>query len=217
MGSGIACIVAAMLATVLFFEGTGHAASKSGEISSLTEIVFYGVRSAGELRTEKAPVRGNACVQRYLDAIPPGSSILEGNFPSDPESAALARRTNLAEQMTAILGENARKEANAFAFSVPLMMEWEGMSSGPVDEANFAGRWLAERPDSKIAPFLHLFMAHRLRAGYEAARAGQEKERLSLLARRYHESLGKARSSGNPLISCIADLLEAQSHVYLEG
>jgi len=59
--------------------------------------------------------------------------------------------------------------------------------------------------------------AHRLRAGYEAARAGQEKGLWPILARRYRESLDKVRSSTNPLISCIASDLEAQAYVYLEG
>jgi hypothetical protein len=86
-----------------------------------------------------------------------------------------------------------------------------------VDEANFVDNWLSKRPGTPIAPFLYLFKAHRLRAGYEAARARHEKGLWPILARRYREALDEAKSSTNPLISCIADDLEAQAFVYLEG
>lgn len=119
--------------------------------------------------------------------------------------------------MITILGEDARQEAERFSAAVPLQMEWEGMSAGPVAEANFAGQWLAKHPDTPIAPFLHLFEAHRLRAGCEAARAGNEKGLWPILHRRYREELQKALSSPYPLIACIAADLEAQPFVYLEG
>jgi hypothetical protein len=137
--------------------------------------------------------------------------------PSKPEEAVHVRKRNLAEQMAAILGENVRAEATAFASAAPLLAEWEGMSEGPVNEADFAQQWLDKRPGTSIAPFLYLFRAHRFRAGYEAARAGHEKGLWPILALRYRESLDRARSSANPLISCIAGDLDAQAYVYLSG
>ena len=123
----------------------------------------------------------------------------------------------MVEQMVAILGGKVRAEAEAFAYSVPLSIEWEGMSEGPVREANFVDNWLKKRPQTPIAPFLHLLKAHRLRAGYEAARARHEKDLWPILAGLYREEMNKARSSSNPLIHCIADDLEAQIFVYLGG
>lgn len=121
--------------------------------------------------------------------------------------------------MVTILGEKARKEARLFASAVPLMLEWEGMSEGPLDEANFVDNWLSKRPDTSapIAPFLFLFKAHRYRAGYEAAKFGHEKGLWPILAKNYHETIDKVKACGNPLISCIADDLEAQPYVYLKG
>ena len=91
------------------------------------------------------------------------------------------------------------------------------MSECPLDEANYVDNWLSKRPDTPIAQFLYLFKAHRLRAGYEAAQASHEKGLWPILAKKYRESLDKVRSSTNPLISCIANDLEAQEYVYLEG
>ena len=123
----------------------------------------------------------------------------------------------MAEQMVAILGREVRAEAEAFADVVPLITEWEGMSEGPAGEADFVDNWLRKRPGTPIAPFLHLFRAHRLRAGYEAARARHEDDLWPILAKRYREAMNKARLSIDPLILCIADDLEAQPFVYMEG
>jgi len=72
------------------------------------------------------------------------------------------------------------------------------MSEGPVDEANFVDYWLEKRPRTPIAPFLHLFKAHRLRAGFEAARAKHEKALMPTLVKRYREALDKARYPVEP-------------------
>jgi len=184
---------------------------------SLSSIVLIGLRPVKELNQANYPKAGQACVRKYLNAIAPDSILWAFEVPSSPDKAVPVRRCNLIEQMVAILGQDVRKEAEAFAYAAPLMTEWEGMSEGPVDEANFVDNWFRNRPVTPIAPFLHLFKAHRLRAGYEAARAGHEKGLWPILARRYREALDEARSSTNPLISCIADDLEAQAFVYLEG
>jgi hypothetical protein len=171
---------------------------------SLSEIVFFGLRPAKELNQANYPKVGQPCVRKYLDAITPDLFLWEFEAPSSPDKALLVRRRILAEQMVVILGQDVRNEAEAFAYAVPLMTEWEGMSEGPVDEANFVDNWLRKRTGTPIASFLHLFKAHRLRAGYEAAQARHEKGLWPILARRYRDVLDEARSSTNPLISCIA-------------
>jgi hypothetical protein len=119
--------------------------------------------------------------------------------------------------MCICLGSSVRAEAHRFALAVPLGFEWEGMSEGPVSEADFSRQWLEKFPDTPIAPFLHLFMAHRYRAGFEAAQAGKEKGLWPSLAQRFREEISKARKSPQSLISCIAEDLERRPYVYLEG
>jgi hypothetical protein len=196
------------------FEAIGAGPTESPSISA---IVLFGVRPAKELDLSTYRKDGQDCVKAYLDAISPKSYPWLQIVPPDPEGAVDARRRNLEEQIVTLIGEKTRREARAFASAVPLLAEWEGMSEGPVDEANFADQWLIRYSDTPIASFLHLFMAHRLRAGYEAARAGHEKGLWPILARQYRDTLDKARSSSNPLISCIANDLDGQPHVYLEG
>jgi hypothetical protein len=184
---------------------------------SLCEIVLFGVRPVAALDPERYPEQGRPCVRAYLAAVSPESRAIMNSGPAAPSGALKARKRNMLAQLITILGENVRTEAERFSRAVPLLLEWEGMSEGPVDEANFADQWLNKYPDTVIAPFLHLFKAHRLRAGYEAARAGHEKGLWPILAKRYREALQKAATSPNPLIACIAADLEAQPYVYLEG
>ena len=104
-----------------------------------------------------------------------------------------------------------------FTAAVPISLEWEGMSEGPLEEADLARQWLERYPATPLRPFLHLFLAHRLRAGYEAARRENAKGLWSNLAKRYQKEIAVARSSPNELIACLAEDLEAQPHVYLAG
>jgi len=191
-------------------------AEQPGPIS-LSAIVFFGHPSVRELKQDNNLKTANECLRKYLNAIPPKSYLLSTDIPSSAEDAVNYKRRNLEEQIVTVMGENTRTEAKAFSLAVPLYAEWEGMSEGPVDEANFVDNWLSKRPGTPIAPFLHLFKAHRLRAGYEAARAGHEKGLWPVLAKKYKESLDKVISSTNPLIFCIAKDLEVQTYVYLEG
>ncbi len=184
---------------------------------SLSEIVFSGLRPVKELDPLRYPKERRVCVQNYLAAIAPDSYLRTFEPPKSPERVILVRRVALTEQMVVLLGPQVRTEAEAFARVMPLTTEWEGMSEGPIGEADFVDNWLRKRPMTPIAPFLHLLKAHRLRAGYEAARARHEENLWPVLARRYREALNMAKSSSNPLISCIADDLEAQPFVYVEG
>lgn len=208
-------LCAAACAAVLSSDWCRGAEMQPLEAPSLSEVVFIGLRPTKELNPD--PKEGRPCLRDYLAAIAPDSYLWAFESPSTSERAVLVRRRVLEEQMVAILGGEVRAEAKAFADAVPLMTEWEGMSGGPVGEADFVDNWLNKRPGTPIAPFLHLFKAHRLRAGYEAARARHEEDIRPILARRYREAMNKARSSTSPLILCIAGDLEAQPFVYLRG
>lgn len=193
------------------------APSRPADALSLSAVVLFGVRPLTALDPERYREQGRSCVRAYLDAVSPESRVIIDSGAADLSGALQARKKNMLAQMITILGKDVRQEAELFSNAVPLLLEWEGLSEGPVDEANFADQWLEKRPDTTIAPFLHLFKAHRLRAGYEAARAGHEKGLWPILAERYRKALEKATSSLHPLIACIAADLEAQPFVYLDG
>ncbi|HQI73940.1 MAG: hypothetical protein KBG22_07535 [Smithella sp.] len=183
---------------------------------ALSAIVLFGMPLVKEIKQYKN-FKKDECLQKYLKAIPAKSFLLTAASLSGPDNTFKYRQRNLEEQIVVILGDKSKEEAKAFSKAVPLCIEWEGMSEGPLNEANFVDNWLSNRPGTPIAPFLYLFKAHRLRAAFEAAKFGNEKGLWPILAKRYKESLEKALSFGNPLISCIAKDMEEQPYVYLEG
>ncbi|MBU2488585.1 MAG: hypothetical protein KKA60_04265 [Proteobacteria bacterium] len=213
------CFFGLFLGIALSCLWAGKIAAEQGYDPSLSEVVLFDIRPIHELDPTQYPEQGRPCVVAYLAAISPASPLRKHQPPAGVEDAAKVRRRNMAEQMIVILGNDARKEAELFASALPLSAEWEGMSEMPLDEANFADNWMNKRPETSvpIAPFLYLFKAHRYRAGFEAAKFGHEKGLWPILAKRYHESFDKAKSYGNSLILCIADDLDAQPYVYLEG
>lgn len=184
--------------------------------SSLSAVVLFGMPAVKEIKQNKN-FKMNDCFQKYLKAISTDSFLLSHAGPTGSEDALNYRRRNLEEQIVVIMEEKIRAEAKAFSQAVPLCVEWEGMSENPLNEANFVDNWISQRPGTPIEPFLYLFKAHRLRAGFEAAKAGHEKGLWPILSVKYKESLGKALSFNNPLVSCIIKDMEAQPYVYLEG
>ena len=183
---------------------------------SLSAIVLFGMPLVKEIRQNKS-LKKDECLQKYLKAIPAKSFLLAAAGPSGPEDTLKYKQQNLEEQIVVLLGEKTREEAKAFSRVVPLYAEWEGMSENPLNEANFVDNWILKRPATPVEPFLYLFKAHRLRAGFECAKAGHEKGLWPILAQEYKKALEKASSFNNPLISCIIKDMEAQSYVYLEG
>ncbi len=219
MGTG--CLDRRLIMGLVALAGVGStprvtSGASSAKASSLVDVVLFGIPPVSEWRsTPGRPT--DPCVDRYLGSIPPASPLWIMPLPSTPDEALPHRRRYLAEQAVALLGPEARSEAESFAAAVSLRVEWEGTSEGPIEEADSAARYLAGRPGSLLVPFSDLFQAHRLRAAWEAAAAGGGEDRRADLGRRYRESLERARSASNPLVSCIAGALEWQDHVYLGG
>lgn len=202
---------------LLFLTNADVGIAANSNCISISETILIGLRPVTELQNTQCAPETNKCIQTYLASVP-AKSILRGKAVNvTPNNVISVRRKNLEEQIVNLLGAAARSEAKLFAKAVPLCIEWEGMSEGPLEEVNVAEQWLKKRPNTPLKPFLYLFIAHRLRAGYEAARHEHTKELHPILARRYKEYLEKAINSSNKLISCIAKEMDALPYVYLEG
>jgi len=184
---------------------------------SLTEVVLFGLRPVSELKPSLFDGERKQCVESYRQTVSPQSVLWRPHDSLRPDLILAARRQNLEFQIVSILGPDSAEEAAEFSRAVPLAMEWEGMSEGPLEEVNLAQQWLEHNPKTPLSPFLHLFMAHRLRAAYECSRTEHSKGLWPIVAERYHEQLEAAQGSDNRLIVCIAKDLEALDYVYLPG
>ena len=120
---------------------------------SLSEVVLFGVRPICDLDPSRCPEDKQPCVEAYLKAVPEASPLRKCPPPPAQDQAVAARRKNLEEQMAVMLGESARWDAKRFAGAVPLCLEWEGMSEGPLDEAELARQWLDKYPETPLRRF----------------------------------------------------------------
>jgi hypothetical protein len=140
----------AICVTVLSSGWCRGAESQPPTSPSLSEIVLISLQPAKALDPAHYPKEGRPCLQAYLAAIARNSCLWSFEPPSTPEVPVALRRRVMAEQMVVILGEGVRAEAETFANAVPLVTEWEGMSEGPVDEANFVDNCLIKRPGTSL-------------------------------------------------------------------
>ncbi len=182
---------------------------------SLSDVVLFAAFPLSSLDSSKYVGDRRTCVERYLTTAKPG---LFTEAKTDREDQVLAlRRWRLERHIIVIHGSEAKRDAGLFASGVPLVLEWEGMSEGPLIEADYAEQWLDRYPQSPIVPFLHLFAAHRFRAGFEAAGREHAKGLIPIVAAKYRNHLQAARSAKNDKIACIANDMETLPYVYLSG
>ena len=128
--------------------GAGRSAAPS-----LSEVVFFGIRSVTDLDPDNYPSDRRRCLQRYLRAIPSDSALRLQKHPVHPEETVRTRRQNLQEQIVILIGRSAEAESKTFAAAVPISLEWEGMSEGPLEETDLARQWLERNPASAPSSF----------------------------------------------------------------
>lgn len=178
-------------------------AAHAAETVNLADAVLRGPLPLAVWQADLAPHTDRACLERYLNKIHRGSPLMRAPAPIAAETALPALKRHLVEQAVAILGPEVRAEAKAFVAAFPLLIEWEGDMHNPLAEADFIVGWLATHPQSSLAPFLELLLAHRLDAAWRFAPDAARPQ----LAERLGAALKHAEASPQPLIACLANEL----------
>jgi hypothetical protein len=164
--------------------------------------------------------------------------------PSSPEQCVLSARGELETAIVVLLATpelpaSARRalegEAAAYARRARLSYEWEGYPDGPLNEAKFAEEYLGLHPTSRLRPYLELFLLHRYRSAFEAARYEVNEVPRDILpagrtiadiqagyaadqrfaAAKYREVWTRLAATTDPVVRAIADELDGVSFVYL--
>jgi hypothetical protein len=182
---------------------------------SLTDVVLFASLPLSSLDTAAYRDKQQVCVKKYLMAAK--KYMHNEPKPGQSEQNIAIRRWRMERYILLIQGPTSKKDAGLFASGVPLILEWEGMSEGPLVEADYTEQWLKQYPQSPIVPFVHIFAAHRYRAGFETASSEHAKGLIPNTAAKYKQHLQAARSAGNGWITCIADDMEGLAYVYLSG
>lgn len=106
------------------------------------------------------------------------------------------------------------REAAAYARNAVDYYEYEGLPDGPLAEAAYAEQYLAKHPGTRLAPFLHFYLASRYRIAFETQLATRNKgaARSARLYRRHIRGVG----TGGLLIRWAAADLDGVPYVYMQ-
>jgi hypothetical protein len=139
----------------------------------------------------------------------------ESAYPEDKERFSV--RQEIERAIVALVDDpGIAREAAFYAKDAVFAYEYEADSGGPTGEAQYAEAYLAKHPQTPMAPFLDLFLAHRYRALYETEVWAKNVEGEKRAARKYREAIQQARASDDLLIRAAADDLDRQPYVYMD-
>jgi hypothetical protein len=103
-----------------------------------------------------------------------------------------------------------------YASKAKLYYEWEGLSEGPLTEAQFAETYLSANPATPIKPYLLLFLLHRYRCAYECLDFEKNLAERAKAAQKYQLYLKEARQHPDPLIGLVADDIDRAPYLYIK-
>lgn len=144
----------------------------------------------------------------FVSMLPTDSSELEG-VDAFAAAAMLDKRRRMERAIVSLLDCPDAADAGAeYAAQATLCLEWEGMSDGPLREAEFAERYLEKHPQTPLRPYLLLFLGHRLlRAAEALVGEGSEVQAQKTLAMGLSR-LEQAAALDLPLVRLVAQALK---------
>jgi hypothetical protein len=169
--------------------------------------------SSGDIADLPASLRER--LSAYLTRRAAFTSRYEGAATGFESAMSDAKRRALERAIVSIVDDSRAQEiALAFLKEAPVAAEWRTVSD-PAKEAGFAESYLQRNASSPLAPFLHLFIAHRQRAAFELAYREKDGEAQTAAARKYRTFVARARAAKDPIYGLIADDLDRQAYVHV--
>lgn len=109
-------------------------------------------------------------------------------------------------------GPDVAAAATEYAGNARILYEWEGLSSSPIEEADYAEAYIAEHPRSRFVPYLYLFAVERWRYAFEFFVGERDAEGIAQSSAQYRELIARAREA-DPFIRLVADDLDEQPYL----
>lgn len=184
----------------------------------MSQFVLFSNLPLSELGAFSLPGKEGECAADYVLSIKSyiRQEPLAEKRQKSQEDYLYLRRWRLKQHMICISGKDTSLESEAFVSGLPLSLEWEGLAEGPLAEAEFAEKWIRERPQSKTIPFVHLIAAHRYMAAFEISCLVRDEKKMNIYGKIYRQHLNSALLSMDEKIRCIARNMEDLPHVYLK-
>ena len=102
--------------------------------------------------------------------------------------------------------------ATEYVRNARILYEWEGLSSSPIEEADYAEAYIAEHPRSQFVPYLYVFAAERWRYAFEFFVGERDSEGIARSSAKYRELIARARED-DPFVRLVANDLDEQPYV----
>ena len=213
------CPVLLLGSVLMFFYSTGIAATQSGPVDTvLFGTVFGDLYDPKFLTSRDASADVKARVRNFQKRAKAFRSQLpqEKRAPG-PEQYTHDKKIQLERGMVALIpAPGIAQQARDFALTAPLAYEWEGMSDGPLAEAEFAEQYLESHSRTPLAPYLKLFLAHRQRCAFETLTLQRKEQAAIQAAKKYRTYLASALTDPDPLVRFIAADFEKRPFLYLK-
>lgn len=179
------------------------------------------VQGPGELKPAdlaNLPPEVRGRLERYLQRRAAFTSKLPGGAETMNAMAIEAKKRRVESGIVSLIDAPGIEQAALdYVQNAKIFYEWEGMPSGPLDEAAYAENVLKENPSTPLAPYLYLFIAHRERAAFETMNPVKDKDQMTAVARKYRTFMQRARAVADPIFRLLADDLDRQPQIYVKS
>ena len=201
---------------------SAQTASRDGDVAGLLyKSVFYSHMleyDPERLDTTGFPKQLQERIRSYVSRRKAFQSKLDEPENKEFPALVLLQKRRSVERAIVALVEVAgiEKMAADYASKARLYYEWEGMSDGPLGEAQFAETYLSANPATPLRPYLLLFLLHRYRCAYECLGFEKNLEGRAKAEQKYQLYLKQARANPDPLIALVADDIDRAPYLYIK-
>ena len=136
-----------------------------------------------------------------------------------PLNAMLDKRKGMERGIVALIDSPGIGDLAAqYASEASVFYEWEGMSEGPLSEANYAEEYMKREPKTPLRPYLLVFLLHRYRCAFECLMWEKKTDEAKDAAAKYCTNLELTRKDPDPMFGLIAnDLDQQQMNIYVDA
>ncbi len=160
------------------------------------------------------PAADRERLERFLARRAKFASRLQGSASTMIDVAVEAKKRRVEGAIVALIDAPGVEQAAVdYAQQTFIANEWQ-TAEQPAKEANAAEEFLKKDPATPLAPFIHVFIADRQRASFEAMTAATDKAQMTAAAKKYRTFMQRARASEDPIFRLLADDMDRQPFLY---
>ena len=205
--------------------GSGGNHQKSG--FSLSQEIWQGViwgHSPDKWDLSLLPVDARKGAQQYIERYKKFESRLKAPAVSNRKNprydpiveCMFQAQAGMERSIVSLNRQEIGNEAAAFALLDPICYEWEGRSECPLQEAHFVEKYLLTFSETRLKPYLLIFLMHRFKSASECNDILSSEEARSHIELKYQEYFTMAKGLNDPFITYLANAIDQAPYAYTD-